>query len=232
MTVWQNENYSIDKITCFGYNCYLVKHGERNILVDTGLKFVRGILLRRLDRRGIHQLSAVVLTHYHSDHAGNAAYLARRFGCEVYASPVFADWLRRGECPMPRSNSFSAWVINRLSRVFGCLHWDCFDPVPNIRSIDELTASGILGGGVEILPLTAHTDDSICLIFDKTAAIVGDAFVHYPPFGKITLPWADYPERIPDSWRQLLALNCEIYCPGHGTPAKQKALAKAVKKQR
>lgn len=230
MLIWQNENYRIYKITCLGYNCYLLKYGEVHILIDTGLKIVRGMLMRRLRRLGIGRLSAVVLTHYHSDHAGNAAYLAREFGCEVYASPVFADWLRRGECQMPRSNSFSAWVINRLSRGFGFLHWDCFDPIPNLRDIGELTASGRLGSGVAILPLTAHTDDSICLIIENTAAIVGDAFVHYQPFGRITLPWADHPERIPASWRQLLALKCDIYCQGHGTPARQKALARAVKR--
>lgn len=229
MLVWQNENYRIFKLTCWGYNCYILNHGGKNFLIDTGLRFIRGTLMKKLKKLNIDSISAVVLTHFHSDHAGNAAYIADKFDCPVYSSPVYAEWLSKGKCVMPRSNSLSAWVVNKLSRVFRFIHWDSFDSIPNIRDIDELMTSGILGGGVRKISLTAHTDDSICLVVDDEAAIVGDAFVHYPVVRKITLPWADHPEQIADTWRQLLELNCGIYCQGHGTPAKRKALEKAVK---
>ena len=230
MMIWQNERYRLFQIKCWGYNCYLLQCGENNILIDTGLKWVRGMLRRRLRRLNIDTLAAVVLTHYHSDHAGNAAYIAREFGCPVYASPEFADWLRRGECQMPRSNSVSAWIVNRLSRGFGFIHWDCFDPIEDVWNIEELLAMGMLGDGAEVRALTAHTDDSICLVIDKSAAIVGDAFVYYPPLGNVMLPWADHPERIADSWRELLNWGCGVYCQGHGTPVSQKVLAKVVRK--
>ena len=230
MLVWQNERYRLFRIKCWGYNCYLLQCVENNILIDTGLKWVRGMLRRRLRRLNIDTLAAVVLTHYHSDHAGNAAYIAREFCCPVYASPVFADWLRQGECVIPRSNSVLAWIVNGLSRMFGWIHWNCFDPIEDVRDTEELLAMGMLGDGVEVRPLTAHTDDSICLVIDQSAAIVGDAFVYFPPFGKVTLPWADSPERIADSWRELLNWGCGVYCQGHGTPVSQKVLAKVVRK--
>ncbi|MDD6395632.1 MAG: MBL fold metallo-hydrolase [Firmicutes bacterium] len=229
MLVWQNENYRIFKLSCLSYNCYILNCGERNILIDTGIKFIRKALMKRLKKLNIKSISAVVLTHFHSDHVGNAAYIADKFNCPVYASPVFAEWLRKGECVMPHSNSLSSSIVNSLSRGFGFIHLDCFDPIPNIRDVDELLASGMLGDGVRKISLTAHTDDSICILVDNEAAIVGDAFVNYPVVNKITLPWADHPEQIADSWRELLDLNCGIYCPGHGTPAKRKALEKAVK---
>lgn len=230
MLVWQNERYRIFKLSCLAYNCYILNYGDVNILIDTGVKFVRKKLIKQLYKHNIDSISAVVLTHYHSDHAGNAAYIAREFGCKVYASSVFAEQLMEGKCGMPRSNSLSASIVNALSRAFGFIHWDCFDPIHNVQDINKLLQSGIPGDGVEVMPLTAHTDDSICLIVDNAAAIVGDAFVHYPIAHKITLPWADHPERIADSWRKLLDLNCSVYCMGHGTPANRKDLARAVGK--
>jgi glyoxylase-like metal-dependent hydrolase (beta-lactamase superfamily II) len=172
-----------------------------------------------------------VLTHYHSDHAGNAAYIASKFNCKVYSSTVFAEQLKIGKCTMPHSVAVSASIVSALSRGFGFIKWDCFDPIQDVRNITELMKSEILGDGIEIISLTAHTDDSICLIIDKTAAIVGDAFVHSPITNKITLPWADHPERIEYSWRQLLDLNCSVYYMGHGTPANHKVLAKAVERE-
>lgn len=228
MLVWKNERYRIFRLSCLAYNCYILNYGDANILIDTGIKFVRNKLMKKLRKHNIDSISAVVLTHYHSDHAGNAEYIAGKFGCKVYASTVFAEHLREGNCTMPRSNSLFSSIVNILSRGGGFIHWDCFDPISDVRNIDELLQSGMLGDGVEVMPLTAHTDDSICLIIDDDAAIVGDAFVHYPILNKISLPWADHPERIAYSWRTLLGLNCCVYCTGHGAPASQRALAKAV----
>lgn len=229
MLIWQNERYRIFKLSCMAYNCYILNYGDVNVLVDTGIKFIRKKLMQRLRKLNIDSISAIVLTHRHSDHAGNAAYIAREFECKVYASSVFAQQLREGKCLMPRSNSLSASLINALNRLFSFIHWNCFDPIDDVRDVNELLQSEIFENGVEVMPLTAHTDDSICLIIDHQAAIVGDAFVHYPVVNKITLPWADHPEQIADSWRQLLDLKCSIYCTGHGTPANWNSLERAVK---
>lgn len=232
MFIWQNERYRIFKINCLSYNCYILNYNDVNILIDTGIRFVRKKLMKQLRRHNIDSISAVVLTHYHSDHAGNAAYIAREFGCKVYASPVFAEYLIAGKCNMPRSNALSASIINALSRGFGFIRWDCFDPIEDVRDINELLSSDMLGDGVKVIPITAHTDDSICLIIDNTAAFVGDAFVHYPIINKITLPWADHPELIVDSWRRLFDLNCSVYLTGHGIPTKPNDLKRAINKMK
>jgi glyoxylase-like metal-dependent hydrolase (beta-lactamase superfamily II) len=52
-------------------SAYLVN----GILVDSGFPLVRGHLARFLDERSV---AAAMVTHYHEDHAGNAALLAER----------------------------------------------------------------------------------------------------------------------------------------------------------
>lgn len=66
--------------------CYQVD----NILIDTGAKNTRPSLQKMLDTQ---VLDAVYLTHYHEDHAGNAAYLNKNFALPVFAHPVTKEKL-------------------------------------------------------------------------------------------------------------------------------------------
>lgn len=67
-------------------NATLVAHGETRVLVDCG--FSAQEATRRLQRLGVEpaQLSAVLVTHEHSDHIGGVGALARRFDLPVYLS--------------------------------------------------------------------------------------------------------------------------------------------------
>ena len=65
-----------------GANCYLVTSGAGFCLTDTGFVTRRGDLEKALERAGcrLGNLSLVILTHGDLDHAGNAAYLQKKFG--------------------------------------------------------------------------------------------------------------------------------------------------------
>lgn len=69
-------------------NALLVEAGSTRVLVDCGLTSAREVE-RRLLQRGVEaaSLSAILLTHEHSDHINSAGKLARR-----YQLPVFASW--------------------------------------------------------------------------------------------------------------------------------------------
>ena len=60
-------------------NCYVVRSDGRNLLIDTGFKRPE---CREALLDGMHQLGLtpdntdIFITHLHSDHTGNAAYLA------------------------------------------------------------------------------------------------------------------------------------------------------------
>lgn len=68
-------------------NALVVEVGSTRLLVDCGFSVQE--VERRLARVGLEPdaLSAVLITHEHSDHLGAAAPLSRRYGTTVYTSP-------------------------------------------------------------------------------------------------------------------------------------------------
>lgn len=67
-------------------NATLVQHGDTCVLIDCG--FSAQEAQRRMQRLGVspEQISAVLVTHEHSDHISGVGALARRFRLPVYLS--------------------------------------------------------------------------------------------------------------------------------------------------
>jgi len=86
-------------------NAVLVENGGTRVLVDCGFT------VREIERRlgELHacatDLSAILITHEHSDHIRGAASLASRFGIDVWASP--GTWRVAGGREAPRLRLFS-----------------------------------------------------------------------------------------------------------------------------
>jgi len=86
-------------------------------LIDTGHWSERATLLWELRRTGLRpgELTGVLLTHRHSDHAGNAAFLQRRYGAKIYAHRDDAAVLE-GRVARPRLRPEPG--ATRLARLF------------------------------------------------------------------------------------------------------------------
>jgi len=73
-------------------NLWLLEDGEGWTIVDTGVgnsatrELWEDVVRSALGARPVHR---VIVTHYHPDHAGNAAWLCERFGVDL--------WMTRGE---------------------------------------------------------------------------------------------------------------------------------------
>lgn len=67
-------------------NAYLLRAEETLLLVDCGLSL--RVLSERLGQLGLHpaQLSAVLVTHEHTDHLGGVPSLVKRYSTPVYAT--------------------------------------------------------------------------------------------------------------------------------------------------
>ena len=73
-------------------NLWLLEDGDAWLLIDTGLgnEPTRALWERIFqDKLGARPVQRVLVTHYHPDHAGNAAWLCARTGAEL--------WMTRGE---------------------------------------------------------------------------------------------------------------------------------------
>jgi phosphoribosyl 1,2-cyclic phosphodiesterase len=67
-------------------NCYLVQHEGINILIDSGLTAAATERHLRSCGVSIQQISAIFLTHDHSDHLRSAGTLSRKWGIPVIAN--------------------------------------------------------------------------------------------------------------------------------------------------
>lgn len=78
---------------------YLVSDGKEALLVDSGCGAGTEAIIERIRAVGVdpEAVSRILVTHAHADHAAGAAALAARLDAEIWADPVTAEILRRGD---------------------------------------------------------------------------------------------------------------------------------------
>ncbi|MBI5366522.1 MAG: MBL fold metallo-hydrolase [Planctomycetes bacterium] len=105
---------------------------------------------------------AIALTHHHEDHSGNAARLAARFGCPVYAHPEAAAALARAD-----------WELGWYREIV----WGAPAPAPAVRPI----AGDLVAGRYRFrpLPTPGHSTDHVAFHEpDAGWLFTGDLFLH------------------------------------------------------
>lgn len=145
--------------------------GGRWVLVDTGLPkmawYVRKAVASRYGAGA--RPEAIVLTHGHFDHAGNAGELAAQWGVPVYAHSLEMPYLREGES-YPPADPTRGGAISFLSRFF---------PVQG----REIGVRAFLDGGVvpwmhgwRWLATPGHTPGHVSLYREEDGVVIaGDA---------------------------------------------------------
>lgn len=78
-------------------NAYFLRRGANALLIDTGkdLPEHRELIEAYWRQLGEPRVSHVLLTHGHTDHAGNARHFGKRFGADVYLPAADLHVLRR-----------------------------------------------------------------------------------------------------------------------------------------
>lgn len=159
-------------------NAWLLDDDEgRRFLIDTGHRLERGALARELRRAGVKRagdLSAVLLTHRHSDHAGNAAWLRDRFHCPVVAHEQDARVLR-GDAPPPS-------LTGRGERHVHAVLCRIEDRFPACSRVDEAIEEGETRYGFRAISVAGHTEGSVLWLHEASGALFsGDAILAGPP---------------------------------------------------
>jgi len=157
-------------------NVWLLEDEGRRFIIDSGHALERPLLNRALRRAGIKpgDLTAVILTHRHSDHAGNARWIRDKFRCPVICHASDARVLSGAEPAPP------------LSRRGAALHEDIlcrFEDVFPARSPvdDTFDKAGTWKWGFDIIPTAGHTAGSVMLYHAPSASLFsGDAILASP----------------------------------------------------
>lgn len=70
-------------------DCILFSNSAGHVLVDTGYEETSEKIIRKLKKRGITSLNAMIITHYDKDHVGGAAEIASEIPPAVFYLPDY-----------------------------------------------------------------------------------------------------------------------------------------------
>lgn len=150
------------------YNVVLIR-GTRAILVDTGPEESWSDLVEGLDGRGLspRDLSLVVLTHAHSDHAGNAQAL-QKLGIPILVGEGDAEMLRAGDHGELHAANLEAVV----AQPFIPSEYPSVEPDVVVGAAPyDLRRWGLEG---EVIHVGAHTPGSLVVHLHNGAVVLGD----------------------------------------------------------
>jgi glyoxylase-like metal-dependent hydrolase (beta-lactamase superfamily II) len=211
-------------------NWYLVEEGGRLTVLDAGLAGDGGQFADALSRLGHRtaDIDAVLITHHHVDHAGNAERL-RSSGTRVLAHPADAPYLRGDR---RRSNRdvgrflwrpwYAAYLLRNVAK--GALR------TPAVAQLDELADGEVLDvpGSPRVVHAPGHTAGSCALFLDdRSILFTGDALVTLDmtrgPRGRpgpqvVRGPHTEDADLAVQSLAVLAATDAQTVLPGHGEP--------------
>jgi len=195
-------------------NLYVLETPHGPVLVDTGAPAMGPWIGRLLRRRGLvpQRLTAVVLTHFHIDHAGNAPYF-RRLGVPIYAHRNEVPILR-GRVPHP---GYGTGPTGRL--LYGLER--ALLPSITLANVHPLeNGEHLFGSAWQVVDAPGHSPGTLALWHcEQRILLSADTLVTTCriPRGPVPLFTADLP-RARASAELLLDLGPKQIYPGHGPP--------------
>jgi glyoxylase-like metal-dependent hydrolase (beta-lactamase superfamily II) len=210
---------------------YVLPTAQGHLLVDTGYAHDEKALLAGLRAVGIDlaDISHVLLTHHHDDHAGLVARLAaQRPDLQVILHERALPLLAHGANDL----THGGYWLNRRVRLLGGLKgvvepgWSEHGfPPYHVRPCD-ITVSADHDDGVlrrlgisgTVIALPGHTVDSIGIVLDDGNAFVGDAAANFLRFAgtRHCVVFLTDLDQYYASWRRLIEAGARLIHPGHG----------------
>jgi glyoxylase-like metal-dependent hydrolase (beta-lactamase superfamily II) len=154
----------------------LVQDDGSVTLVDTGLKKAPARIVAGLAAIGKHprDVTRIVLTHVHPDHAGGAAEMSRRTGAPVLVHGDDHGWARTGRIAGANDRST---LMGRLFARTGDAKIEAFEPGPALTDGEVLPVSG----GLRVVHTPGHSPGHVSLLVEPTGTLItGDALFHFP----------------------------------------------------
>jgi len=211
---------SVIRLTPARCNIYAVTRNGRTILVDTGISFDRSRIEHALERKGLIP-EAVVLTHTHFDHAGNAAWLQKEYGAEIVVQEAESAMLAAGDMPIPGGTyTFTRGLVSIGRKIEQVFRYDPCVADHIFKDRFDLNRFGINGF---IIHTPGHSPGGATVVIDDTVAIAGDSVIGTMP-GSPFPPFADDVEILIRSWKRIIDTGCGIILPGHGKPVSREEI--------
>ena len=175
--VWRIPTAPFDFVNTFA----LVDDDGSVTLVDAGMKRAPARIVAGLAAIGKHpsDVTRILLTHAHLDHATGAAELSARTGAPVAVPDAEADFAARGVPPPPDTSKFAGRLMQRLPGI----------GFPPIEVGERLQPDSVLdvAGGLRIVSTPGHSPGHVSLLHEPSRVLItGDAIfnalgIRWPP---------------------------------------------------
>jgi glyoxylase-like metal-dependent hydrolase (beta-lactamase superfamily II) len=187
-------------------NIYVLVNGDELVVVDTGTAGNAGKIVEYIEKIGHKpsEVSTIILTHYHMDHAGSARDLKDQTHAKVAASPQDAEYIT-GSQPYPKPKNLLMRAASSLIKVA---------PVP----VDIILNDGDTIANLKVIQTPGHTPGSIALLDAKRKVLFSGDILRFDG-SKITgaprqFTWDEAEEK--ESIRKISMLDFDVMLPGHG----------------
>ncbi len=177
---------------------YLIRDGDSVVLIESGPGSTLPGLEAGLAKEGLtpRDVTHVLLTHIHLDHAGAAGWLARQ-GAEIYVHPVGAPHMMHPEK-----------LLASATRIYGDRMeslWGEFLPVPENKLKIPQDTEEILIGNLRFLPINTpgHAEHHYAYLFEDICFSGDVGGVRIPGYQYLRIPMVP-PELNLERWHESI----------------------------
>jgi len=195
----------------FDSSVYIIKCGRELVMIDTGAGCKTGNILKNIEKDGFQpdDLSTILLTHSHADHAGGAGKFKEIYNPRVYISKEEADFIKSSD------DSVLKLDIAKRSGLYSTDYkfYPC-EPSDIIKDGDTI----IIGDfAFHSITVPGHSEGSVCFkveLPEGLALFTGDVVFAEGVIGLLNCDGSDlssYRKNI----QKLSGLGIELLFPGH-----------------
>ena len=210
-------------------NCYLIEEGNDLTLVDGGFPAFRRQLDAYLQSRGrtVGDITAVILTHAHSDHVGMVEGVRRDAPATVHVQAKDADMARTGKSH-PREGTILPYLrYPALYKLFLVAGRNGGARTPDIEQVTSFDGAVDLDvpGRPRVIPTAGHSPGHVAFHLPEHGILIaGDALCTYNPLtgrrGPQLMPKAFAADALQAtaSLEALERIDATLTLFGHGEP--------------
>ncbi len=205
----------VNQLKSKGCNVYLLEKDGESFLIDTGTPSSRKMLESQIKAKiDTKTLNGIIITHAHFDHIGSAAFLQRKFDCEIYVHERDIPYLK-GVKKLRFSGVFGK-LTSLVERFLRVEYPEKVKPVDEVFEVFSTTeVEGANDRDLAVIHTPGHTPGSIC-IKAEDRLFCGDLFRGGRKVGLSPKAFcSDYSTYL-NSINSISKLDFILALPGHG----------------